>query len=150
MSKVGTFFHKIAAFFESFASSNKLGRTISGTLTLIAPLLEGVIAETAGEPAADEIKSIVSEAQSGLAVVSALATSVTPTAGESSTAQIATVLTGVKTNLAGLLAADHVKNPVTLKKVTAIVDTVVNEVEAIMSELPAIAAAPAASVPAAG
>lgn len=145
MSKVGSFFHKIAAFFETFASSNKLGKTISGTLKLVAPLLEGIIAETAGEPAAAEVKNIVDEAQSGLAAVSALATSVTPAVGESSTAQISTVLTGVKTNLAALLTAGHIKNPATLAKVTAIVDTVTNETEAILSELPAVAAAPIAS-----
>jgi hypothetical protein len=150
MSKIGSFFHKIAAFFESFATSNKLGKTISGTVKLLAPMLELVIAETAGEPAAAEVKSIIDEAQSGLAAVSALATSVTPATGESSTAQIATVLTGVKTNLSALLAAGHIKNPQKVAKVTEIVGTVTDELEAMLSELQSATAAPATPAPVAG
>jgi len=135
-----SFFHSIKAFFQKVFGSANLGRTISATITIAAPLVESIVAMTAGEAAADEIKSVVNEVQSDLAAAAALATSVTPGAGETVPAQIGSILNGVKTNLASLLAAGHIKDTATVGKVTNIVNTVVNEIEAILSELPTVTA----------
>ena len=146
MSKLGSFFSKIKAFFEKVLGSGNWERTVGSVITIVAPLVESLVALTAGEPEAAEIQSVVNQVQSDLAVVAALATSVTPATGATTYQQIGTVLNGVKTNLASLLAAGHVKDTATVTKVTAIVDTVTNEVEAILSELPtATAPAPAAA-----
>jgi len=146
MSKLGSFFSKVKSFFEKVFGSGNWERTVGSVITIVAPLVETLVALTAGEPEATEIQSVVNQVQSDLAAVAALATSVTPASGATTYQQIGTVLNGVKTNLASLLAAGHIKDTATLTKVTAIVDTVVNEVEAILSEVPV----PTPALPATG
>jgi len=152
MSKLGSFFSKIKAFFEKLFESGNWERTVSSVITVIAPLVESIVALTAGEAASSEVQGVVNQVLSDLAAVQALATSATPATGATTYQQIGTVLSGIKTNLASLLAAGHIKDTATLTKVTAIVDTVVNECEAILSELPTAPAPapPATPAPAAG
>jgi len=105
-------------------------QTASGAITITAPLLEELIAQTAGESTAAEVTSVINEVQTDLATVSALIK------GTGSTATLSGVLESIKTNLSGLLTAGHIKDAATLTKVTGIVNTVIAEVEAIASVVP--------------
>jgi hypothetical protein len=151
MSKIGTFFHGIKSFFEKLFGSAHLGRTISGTIKIAAPLVESIVEMTAGEGASNEIKSIVNEVQGDLAAAATLATSVTAEPDSANLVKVETILNGVKSNLGAILSAGHIKNAATVDKVTNVVNLVTGEIEAILSELPTAAAlAPATPVPAAG
>ena len=134
-ASVKSFFHKL------FGSLPSWEKSASSTLAFAAPLVEEIVALSAGEPAAAEVQSIVSEVQKDMATV---ATVVSGAAGEPSATSYqtaTTALNSIKTNLTGLLTAGHVKNPDTLAKVTGITNTIIGEAEAILSEMPAPTAA---------
>ena len=137
-----SFFKGIENFFKKVFGSTNWEKTASTTLALVGPLTEEIVALSAGEPAAAEVQSIITEVQSDLALVSGVVSGATSaTASPSLISTAVNSLNSVKANLSGLLAAGHVKDPATCAKVTGLVNTIVGEVEAILSAMPKPAAA---------
>ncbi len=132
-----SFFSAVKSFFEKLAHSNTWEKSVSTTLDILAPLTEEVIALTAGEPAAAEVASVISEVQKDLGVVAGVVNGAE--GGSAPASLIATAqqsLNAVKSNLGALLAAGHIKDTATLTKVTATVNTIVGEVDAILGAIP--------------
>jgi hypothetical protein len=124
-------FGKIESWFKKVFSTTTWEQKAKATLTVIAPLLETIVALSAGEPAAATVASIIAEVQSDLGAAAALI-------GQAgSTPTLRSVLESVKSNLQSLLTAGHIKNPETQTKVTAAVNTIVGELEAVLSIVPA-------------
>ena len=139
-ASVKSFFHKL------FGSLPSWEKSASSTLAFAAPLVEEIVALSAGEPAAAEVQSIVNEVQKDMATVATVVSGAAGAPAATSYQTATTALTSIKSNLGTLLSAGHIKNPETLTKVTGIANTLIGEVEAILSEIPApAAAAPAAS-----
>lgn len=125
VSKIEVIFTKL------FGSAPAVLQTVSATLTVVAPLVESILALTGNEAAAATILVVVSQVESDITAVDALvqSTGATPT--------LTSVLTAIVSNLKTLLTAGDIKDAATLSKVTAIVDTIVAEFEAILSALSA-------------
>lgn len=142
-ASVKSFFHKL------FGSLPSWEKSASSTLAFAAPLVEEIVALSAGEPAAAEVQQIVAEIQKDMATVATVVSGAAGAPSATSYQTATTALNSIKANLGGLLTAGHVKNPETLAKVTGVANTIIGEVEAILSEIPAPAAAatpaPAAS-----
>jgi len=137
-----SFFKGIESFFKKLFGSTNWEKTASTTLALVGPLTEEIVALSAGEPAAAEVQSIITEVQSDLALVSGVVSGATPASASPSLISTATnSLNSVKSNLSGLLAAGHIKDPAKVAQVTGLVNTIVGEVEAILSAMPKPAAA---------
>lgn len=130
-------------FFKKLAHSNTWERSVSTTLNLIAPLTEEIVTLTAGEAAATEVQSIVTQVQNDLALVSGVVSGAESGAAANPTAlgTAQSALQSVSSNLSGLLAAGHIKDPATLTKVTSTVDMIVGEIEAILKAIPTSAPA---------
>jgi hypothetical protein len=124
-------FAKIKAFFAKVFKSTTWIQVASGTLTVVAPLVETILALLAA-PLEPEAATIFSEIQADLGAASVLIT----TAGTGGTATLTSVLDSVKTNLALLVPAMKIKDEATAAKVTAVVNTVIGEVEAIIQAVP--------------
>lgn len=139
-----SFFSKVKSFFHQlFGALPSWEKSVSSTLTLLAPLTEEIVALTAGEPAAKEVQAVVGEVQKDMATVAAVTAGAAGSPSATTYETASTALNSIKSNLGGLLAAGHIKNPVTLTKVTETVNTVIMEVEAILSELPQSSSPPA-------
>ena len=88
---------------------------------LLAPLVEEIVALSAGEPAAAEVQSVIGEVQKDMATVAAVVSGAAGAPSATSYQTATTALNSIKSNLGGLLSAGHIKNPDTLSKVTGIV-----------------------------
>lgn len=143
-----SFFGGIENFFKKLFGSTNWEKTASTTLALIAPLTEEIVAEAAGEPAEAEVQSIVTQAQSDLALVSGIVSDAKGVASPTLVQTAVDTLESVKSNLSGLLTAGHIKDPAKLSKISGITKTIIGEVEAILGAIPKPAApsAPAAPV----
>jgi hypothetical protein len=127
-------FSSIEAWFKKvFTNAPSWDKIASATLTVVAPLVETVVALTAGEPASAAIAVIVGKIQSDLGAATALIESAT------ASPTLTTILNAVKANLSALLVAGQISDPKTVAEVTSIVNTVIAEIEAISSVVPATA-----------
>ena len=139
-----SFFSKIEAAFKKVFGSSKWEQTAETTLTLVAPLLETLLALTAGAPAATAVGVVIAKIQMGLATAAKLSSDIK--AGTVSSAngaqQLSAMLAAVQADLGTLLTATQIKDQTTQAKVTAIVDSISGEVQAIIAALPTPATAP--------
>ena len=138
-----TFFQEIDTWFRKTFTNTTWAQKASVALNVVAPLVETVVALTAGEPAAAVIAKIVSEIQVDMGTASVLLqqAAATPTLTGS--------LTAIQANLSSLLADGHISDEKTVAEVTAIVDTISGEIAAILGVLPGAAApVPPATAPA--
>jgi len=133
---VKTLFAHIKNFLEKFFGSTQWERVAMNTLNVVAPLIETVLALTAGEPIAAEVGVIVGKVQAGLKAATDLVTSAQSGTAKDVTGEMKTVLTGIQSNLTELLAAAQIKNPDTLSKVTAVVNVISQEVTAVLEAMP--------------
>lgn len=123
-----SFFSSVESEFKKlFGSAPAVLQTVSGTLTVVAPLISTILVLTGEEPEAAAVAVVVSQVQSDIAAVSALIKS------SGSTPTVTSVLTAVIANLKDLLTAGDIKNPETLTKVTAAVNVIVSEFEAVLA-----------------
>jgi hypothetical protein len=129
-------FKRVEAFFKKAFGSTSWEKTVSATLTYTAPVLETVVALTAGEPAAALITGIVREVQTDMAVVAVTVDDAQSPAGTTAPASAVNVLGSIKTNLASILAGGHIEDPKTLTAVTGVVDKVIGEVDAMLENAP--------------
>jgi hypothetical protein len=137
-----SFFGKIEHVFEEVETEAKriLGnsatwdKTASATLTFVAPLLETVLALTAGAPASAAASKVVSRIQTDLAIAATVIST-----GEA-TPTLTGALNDIQTNLSGLLKVAQVSDPVTVAKVNAVTNTILAEVKAIVASLPTVTA----------
>jgi hypothetical protein len=136
ISKVESIFSSFdKEFVKLFGSAPAVLTTVSGTLTVVAPLISTILVITGNEPAALAVSAVVVQVQADLATAQTLikSTGNTPT--------VTAVLNAIVTNLKSLLTAGDIKDSKTLGEVTVAVNTVVAEVEAIISALKAVPAA---------
>ena len=131
-----SFFSKVAAFFKKALSNTQWEQTVITTLNIVGPLIQSIIAMTAGEAAAASVGAVMSEVSRDLATIMGLVQ--TYELGDHATisGRITTLADEVKANLAGLLAAGHVKNDATVSKLSAIVTAVNGELDAVVKSLP--------------
>jgi hypothetical protein len=129
-----SFFASAEDWFEKIFGHTTWQQTASTTIALSAPLVESLVAVTAGEADSAKVQEVVNEVQTDLATVAQL---IKQSQGGTNTFQtIANILNSVKNNLSGLLAAGHIKDQATLEKVTGIVNTVLGELVAILGSIP--------------
>lgn len=135
-------FAHIKEFFEKVFGSTNWERIAINTLAVVGPLLETLVALTAGEPAAALVTKIVSTIQADLQTAASLITAVHSGQGTGTAGQLQNLLNGIQSNLSQLLTAAEIKNPDTQAKVTAVVNTISQEVAAVLSTIPASPVAP--------
>src|ERR1039458_7668805 len=141
-----SFFSKIEAAFKKVFGSSKWEQTAETTLTLVAPLLETLLALTAGAPAATAVGVVIAKIQMGLATAAKLSSDIKAGTLNATTgaAQLSAALTAVQADLATVLSAAQIKDQTTQATVTALVDMVSGEVQAILAAVPAPVAPKAA------
>jgi len=130
LSGIESVFGKIDKWFKKVFTSTKWEQSAEVAITVIAPLLETVVALTAGAPAAATVAGIVSTIQNDLATAVAYLQGIA-TAGSPQAA-----LQSAVSNLNGLLAAAKVTDPATQAKIDAAVTTLADEITAIINVIP--------------
>ena len=133
------FWDKVESAFKKLFGSTKWEQTTSSVITYVAPLLETLVALTAGGPAAALVTGIVNTVQADLTTVAAVVNGATATPPANELAAVNQALTSIKNNLPTLLTAAEVKNSTNASKITAVVNTVIGEVEAIAENIPTAA-----------
>jgi hypothetical protein len=130
--------------FKKLFGSTSWEQTALAVITYVAPLLETIVALTAGGPAAALVTAIITTVKADLATLAAVVNgaTATPPANELAAAQQA--LSSIQANLPQILQLAEVKNSANKDKITAIVNTVIGEVEAIAENIPQPAQASAA------
>ena len=132
-----SFFDKIGRFFKKVFSTTSWEQTASATITVVAPLLETVVALVAGAPAEALVANVVSEIQSDLAASTVLIQDAALGNGTTSTkTAIQSILTAVQTNLKSLENMAEIKDAATQAKVTAAVSAIGAEITAILTAIP--------------
>ena len=127
-----TVWSKVEAWFKKvFSKAPGWEKTASAVLTYVAPLLETVIALTAGEPAAAAIATVVGKVQSDMAVAAVTIEDA------NASVSLTGVLTSIQTNLSSLLTAGQITDAATVTKVTAVVNTIIAEIKAVAAAVPA-------------
>jgi hypothetical protein len=134
------FWYKVEDAFKKLFGSTTWEKTASSVLTYLAPLLETLVALTAGGPAAALATGIVDTLQSDLATVAAVVNGANATPPANELAAVIQALESIETKLAALLTAAEIKNSTNAAKITAVVNTIVGEVEAILENIPKAAA----------
>ncbi len=128
--KEKTLYEDLKAFFLKVdADEPKIEKAAATTLAVAAPLVGTIVGLAAGEPAAAEIETIITDVQTEMANVQTTITA----AGSAPT--VTTALNAIVANLKSLLTGALIKNPTTLGKVSTVATTVIGEVEAIISDL---------------
>jgi DNA-binding phage protein len=132
-----TFFSKVEAWFKKvFTNFPGWATVASSTLNYVAPLLETVLALTAGTPVEAEVATIISKIQADLGVAAvAVENAVTSTS-------LTNALASIESNLPTLLTTVQVTDPTTVTKVTAVVTEILDEVKAVIAAIPAVVTAP--------
>lgn len=146
--KVLTFFEHIGDFLKDhLGSAASFEQTAATTLTVVAPLLNSLLALTAGEKYATKVSAVVAQVQTSLSNTAALLNGAE--AGDA-THSVAGFLTEAQTALPTLLADADVKNSTKVAQIEGIVNTVLGEIGAIAAAIPeghtvpVVGAAPAA------
>ena len=138
-----SFFARLKSFFvKFFTDAPAWEKVASGAIGLIAPLVETALSLAGDSPAAAVVTSIVGKIQTDLATASI----VIEDSGPAPT--VASILGSIKTNLTAILEEVKVTDPASVDKITAGVTLLTGEIDAILAEIPALAA-PAAPAPAA-
>jgi hypothetical protein len=127
-----SFFSKLESFFKKVFGSSTWERTAETAITITAPLLETLVALTAGEPAAAALTGVIKQAENDLAGTAVLLQQAQLGDGTAKT-QATNMIAAVDTNLQTLLTDAQIKDPATLEKVTAVVNTVSGELQAILA-----------------
>ncbi len=142
MEKIETFFEHIGAWFKKhLGSAASFEHTASTALKIAEPLINTLLALTAGEPIAAKVQSVANQVIQDLNNTSAILNGAAAPGGMT----ITSLLTGVQSNLGTLLADADIKNSTKVEQITGIVNTLLGEVSAVLS-----AVAPATPAPAAG
>lgn len=133
------FWHRLEAALKKIFGSTTWEKTTSGIITYVAPLLETLIALTAGGPAAALATSIINTVQTDLATVSAVVSGATATPPANELQAAVGALNSIKANLGQLLAAAEIKNSGKQAEITLAVNTIVGEIDACLENVPALA-----------
>jgi hypothetical protein len=129
-------FSKFGGFFKNlFGKEQNWEKAASITLAVASPLAETLATLIGGPTASAATTEIVTQIQQGLKSVNDVVVS----AGPTPTAQ--TYLNAVLINLKELETSAAIKDPTKQQAVTLITTTLIEEVNAILGELPAAAAA---------
>jgi len=138
-----SFFEKIGSFFVGlFKKAPTIEQQISATISYVAPLAVSIL--TLVDPAdAGEADPIVATIQADLATLKAVTTGVTLTPSAVQTSESA--LNSINSNAAAILALASVKNSAKKTQIEAAIGLITQEANAILSNLPSIAAGAPAS-----
>jgi hypothetical protein len=132
--KIVTFFEHIGDFLkEHLGSAASFEQTAATALTIVKPLLNSLLALTAGEPFAAKVSSVVSQVSTALSNTAALLNGA-ETGG--ATDSISGFLSEIQTALPTLLQDADIKNSAKLTQIEAIVNTVLGEIGAISAAIP--------------
>jgi hypothetical protein len=126
-----SFFSNIDSWFSKvFKKATSWNVIALGALNVATPLLETIL-EFSNPAAEAAVAPILSTIQSDLGALSA-----TLTAG--STKNVSSLVDSIKTNLPVLLAAAKISDPASVTKATGIVSIISNELDTIVSAVPAV------------
>lgn len=140
-----TFFHKVEAAMKKLFGSTTWEKTVTSTLTYVAPLLELLVGLAAGSPAEALVTEVVNTVTTDLGTVAAVVNGAKATPSTSDLTAATNALNSIKANLPQLLTAAEVKNSAKATEITATASTIIGEVEAILSNIPTKVTAPAAA-----
>jgi hypothetical protein len=126
--------HTVAAWLEKelsvlYGNAPAITKVADAVLKYVGPALQIIVAAETGPAAAEEVGNIVREAQTDIAVASALIYDFGPTP------QAANIIDGVVNNLNGLVTAGHVKNPANVAGLTKVVNSI-GALSAVLSKKP--------------
>src|SRR5579871_3713854 len=98
------FFSKVEAFFKKAFGSSKWEKTASTTLTIVTPMVVGLLTVTVGPAAAAAVAGVLSTVQKDLAAAAVLIDAMDE-AGTSATGvtQVVNILGSVKSNIGSIL-----------------------------------------------
>ena len=136
MSKVSTFFSEVGKYFKKLFGSTTWEKQVSATISYVSPLLDTVIALTAGAPAAAAVQLVINEIQKGLATLATVVSGAVSAPSTSGYQTAINALNSIKTNVQSLLTVAEVKNPTDQAKLADIVDTFVGELDAVLENVP--------------
>lgn len=123
-----SFFSEVETEFKKlFGSAPAALQTASAVITVVAPLVESLIALTGNEAAAAAIAVVVKQVEVDITAVQVTLKSV------GSPLSLVGVLDAIVSNLKTLLTAGDIKDAKTLEVVTSVVNTIVAEFESILS-----------------
>jgi hypothetical protein len=133
------FFSKVEAFFKKAFGSSKWEKTASTTLTIVTPMVVGLLTVTVGPAAAAAVAGVLSTVQKDLAAAAVLIDAMDE-AGTSATGvtQVVNILGSVKSNLGSILQIAEIKNSGKVSEITTVVNTLVDELDAIVAAAPSV------------
>lgn len=142
-------FHKIASFFgKLFGSIPSWSQKASAAISYVAPLLNTILAFTAGPEYTGVVSNIVAQVQSDLALAAAVISEAHGAGG--APAGLSGTLQSIIDNLNGLLTAGHIKDPNLVAKVTILVNLIAGELQAVLTSIPKPAVTVTTGIAAAG
>lgn len=137
-TKIKSFFEHVGEWLKvHLGTTASFEHTAATALKIAEPLINTLLALTAGEPIAAKVSAVANQVINDLNTTSAILNGAAATGGIT----VTSLLTGVQSNLSTLLADADVKNSAKSAEITGIVNSLLGEVEAILS---AAAPAPAA------
>lgn len=124
----------IKRLFKATIGSSNFTKTVQGTITYVAPILETIL--TLVDPAiAAVVEKVIGIVQADLATVSTVVQHATVAPGTPGAVAIETALTSVKDNLSSLLDVAEIKNSAKITQITAAVNLIVGETDALLSQM---------------
>lgn len=142
---VKTFFEHIAEFLKDhLGSTASFEHTAATALGVAEPLLNTLLALTAGEPIAAKVSTVVNSVITDLNNTQALLAGAEAGAADHS---LTGFLGSIKANLSTLLADADIKNSTKAAQITDVVNTVIGEVEAVAEAVPAGYSTPVVGAP---
>jgi len=135
-----SFFEHIGEWFkENLGKAATWEQAASTALKVSAPLLDEVIALTAGTAAATKVQGVIAQVQADMA---GSATTITEAGSATGGLTIQSFLGSVTNNLGTLLTDADVKNTTEFSKIENTIKTVIGEVQVVASAMPKPAPAP--------
>lgn len=108
-------------------------------LNIAAPGIVLALQEAGQSEGSTEVANVAAEVEKDLSLVSSSLSSIQ--AGTNVSTTVVSALNSIKSNIGALLTAGHIKNPQTVQTVTNVTNAFIAEVEVIISEFSAPAAA---------
>lgn len=134
-NRVITFFEKVGSTLKKLFTSHGWETKAIATINYVAPMVETIVALTAGGPAATIVANVVNIVKADLATVATVCQDGMPAPGSTAAQTVTSALNSVKSNLTELLADADVKNSAKAEEITAVTTTIIGEANALLSSL---------------
>lgn len=137
-----SFFHSAFAFFKKVFTNTDWTHAAQVAITLVSPLIETLAQLFGGPGVGSEVTNIMNVIKTDFGVVSGTLTQIQAGSSNVNTVTLLkNTLASIQSNLQQLLQVADIKDAATKQTVTLTVSTIDGEIEAILSSIPATAAA---------